>query len=92
MSVKPLKTVRDDEVAHLKPAVDPSSLSHHNLLDGEFWKRIPAYADVSADEFNHHKFQSRNSITRRTSCSRRCKIWCPSRSMTMWPTAFIARP
>ena len=37
--------------------------SHRELLDGEFWRQIPAYAQLSADEFHDHRFQSRNCIT-----------------------------
>ena len=33
------------------------------LLGGEFWKRIPAYANVSEAEFLDHKWQAKNSIT-----------------------------
>ena len=32
------------EDSHRKPPIDPASLHHTALLDGEFWRRIPAYA------------------------------------------------
>lgn len=48
----------------LKPAVDPSSLSHKDLLDGEFWRRIPAYADVDEAEFLDHRWQMKRTITK----------------------------
>jgi lysine 2,3-aminomutase len=36
---------------------------HRQLRDDDFWRRIPAYSRLSAEEFNDHRFQSRNSIT-----------------------------
>ena len=51
------------EIRHIKPQVDPATLTHQNLLGGEFWKRIPAYREVSEEQFLDHKFQARNSIT-----------------------------
>jgi lysine 2,3-aminomutase len=46
-----------------KPAVDPSTLTHRDLLDGEFWRRIPAYAEISEAEFLDHRWQAKHSIT-----------------------------
>ena len=37
--------------------------SHRDLLDGEFWRTIPAYAGLGADEFHDHRFQSRNCVS-----------------------------
>ena len=37
--------------------------SHRDLRDDEFWRHIPAYAGLTADEFHDHRFQSRNCIT-----------------------------
>ena len=37
--------------------------SHRDLRDDEYWRVIPAYADLRADEFHEHRFQSRNSVT-----------------------------
>ena len=48
----------------LKPAVDPATLSHKHLLAGEFWRKIPAYADIDESTFLDHGWQARNSITR----------------------------
>jgi lysine 2,3-aminomutase len=47
----------------LKPPVDPSALAHRELLGGEFWRRIPAYANVGTEEFLDHKWQAKHSIT-----------------------------
>jgi lysine 2,3-aminomutase len=47
----------------LKPPVDPATLAHRELLGGEFWRRIPAYAGVGPSEFLDHKWQAKHSIT-----------------------------
>jgi lysine 2,3-aminomutase len=56
---------RDDGEATpaLKPPVDPASLTHRDLLGGEFWRRLPAYADVTEAEFLDHHWQAKHSIT-----------------------------
>jgi lysine 2,3-aminomutase len=47
----------------LKPPVDPATLTHRDLVGGEFWRRIPAYAEISEPEFLDHRWQAKNSIT-----------------------------
>jgi len=37
--------------------------SHRDLRDDEFWRQVPAYAELTADEFHDHRFQSRNCVT-----------------------------
>jgi lysine 2,3-aminomutase len=49
---------------HVKPPVDPATLHHKELLRGEFWRRIPAYREVSEEQFLDHRWQAKNSITR----------------------------
>src|SRR3954447_13629983 len=46
-----------------RPPVPAASLAHRELLGGEFWKRVPAYANVSEAEFLDHKWQAKHSIT-----------------------------
>ena len=46
-----------------KPAVDPSTLAYKDLLRGPFWQRIPAYANVTEEQFLDHNWQAKNSIT-----------------------------
>jgi lysine 2,3-aminomutase len=36
---------------------------HTDLVEGEFWRRIPTYANVSETEFLDHNWQAKNSIT-----------------------------
>src|SRR5262245_8278749 len=53
----------DEPIMHLKPPVDPASLTHKQLLDGPFWQRIPAYRAIDEATFLDHSWQARNSIT-----------------------------
>ena len=47
----------------LKPPVRPDALLYRELLDGPFWRRIPAYAGVTDADFLDHGWQARHSIT-----------------------------
>jgi lysine 2,3-aminomutase len=47
----------------LRPPVPATSLAHRELLGGEFWRRVPSYANVSEAEFLDHKWQAKHSIT-----------------------------
>lgn len=60
----PFQILDQNTPAKLKPAVDPSTLNHRDLLDGDFWKKIPAYRDVDQATFLDHKWQAKNTITR----------------------------
>lgn len=42
----------------------PDSPSHRDLVDGPFWQKIPAYREVTEDQFLDHKWQARNTITK----------------------------
>jgi len=53
----------DQPIHHLKPRVDPSTLSHRHLLDGPFWQRIPAYRTIDEATFLDHTWQAKHSIT-----------------------------
>lgn len=53
-----------DAPVALKAAVDPATLSHKDLLGGDFWRRIPAYAEVDEQTFLDHRWQSKHTITR----------------------------
>ena len=48
------------------PEAAPSAVTgeHRNLLEGEYWRRIPGFAAVSREEFETHQFQQRATITR----------------------------
>ena len=47
---------------HVKPPADPSTLEHQNLLQGEFWRKIPAYKEIDEATFLDHVWQYRNSV------------------------------
>jgi lysine 2,3-aminomutase len=47
----------------LKPAVDENTLVHRSFLEGPFWQRIPAYAQISEEQFLDHRWQAKSSIT-----------------------------
>jgi lysine 2,3-aminomutase len=51
-----------EEGRRTKPPVASDSLEHRDLLDGEFWRRIPAYKDVDKDTFLDHRWQSKKTI------------------------------
>jgi lysine 2,3-aminomutase len=57
------KLVVSPPVPARKPPVDPATLVHTQLLNGPFWQRVPAYAQVTEAEFLDHGWQARNSIT-----------------------------
>lgn len=64
----PLKTIgrgapQDEPAVHLKPPVDPATLTYRQLLDGPFWQRIPAYRAVDEATFLDHGWQARSTIT-----------------------------
>jgi lysine 2,3-aminomutase len=50
--------------AAIKPPVSESSLVHRQYDDSDFWRQVPAFADVSRAEFLDHGFQNRHSVTR----------------------------
>jgi lysine 2,3-aminomutase len=66
MEATPLKVLQhvDEPIVAKKPAVDPSTLAHRNLLRGPFWQKIPAYRDVSEAQFLDHNWQAKSSITK----------------------------
>ena len=47
-----------------RPPADPATYEHRNLLEGDFWRRIPAYADVEEETFLDHRWQMKRSITK----------------------------
>ena len=49
---------------HLKPPVDPKSLEYRQLLEGDFWRKIPAYKDIPREQFLDHRWQAKKTINR----------------------------
>jgi lysine 2,3-aminomutase len=55
---------QEEPVRTSRPPVDPSLLEHRNLLEGDFWRRIPAFKDVDEKTFLDHRWQMKKSITK----------------------------
>lgn len=47
----------------LRPPVSQQALRHRDLRQGEFWRDIPAYAEIDSETFLDHSWQARNSVT-----------------------------
>jgi len=47
----------------LREPISAAELTHRDFDESEFWRAIPAYRELSRDEFMDHRFQSRQSIT-----------------------------
>src|SRR5580692_12088865 len=47
---------------HLKPPAPPEQFEYKNLKQGEFWRHIPAYAEVDEATFLDHLWQQRKSV------------------------------
>ncbi|HEV3031830.1 MAG TPA: KamA family radical SAM protein [Polyangia bacterium] len=58
-----LSVVGEEPAPAIKPPVEPATLTHRDLLGGDFWRRIPAYAAVTEAEFLDHRWQAKHSIT-----------------------------
>src|SRR5215217_2455295 len=57
-------TKRAADIVHLKPRVDPATLTYKAMQEAPDWRRIPAYADVTEAQFLDHRWQAKKSITR----------------------------
>jgi len=64
---KPMTTapqpIQDDSVKHLKPQVDPTTITWRNPRRDAFWQTIPAWKDVDESTFLESKWQEKNAIT-----------------------------
>ena len=58
-----LKVLPNELIIPKKAPVDPSALAYKDLLRGPFWQQIPAYANVTEEQFLDHNWQAKNSIT-----------------------------
>lgn len=59
-----LKVLPDEPIVPKKPPVDPSTLAYRELLRGPFWQRIPAFKDVTEEQFLDHNWQAKHTITK----------------------------
>ncbi len=55
---------RITDIVPIKPPVDPASLTHKQLVEVPDFRRIPAYKDVTDEQFLDHHWQAKRSITR----------------------------
>ncbi len=64
-SVVSLSKKSDPEaIKHLKPPAGRDALVHKELLEVPDFRRIPAYKDISDEQFLDHHWQAKKSITR----------------------------
>ncbi len=65
-SIRGLNTLEDLEELeipdHIKEFILPEQIKHRHFDKSEFWKKIPAFKDVSEEEFLDVKFQNRNTV------------------------------
>ena len=47
----------------LQPNPNVVTTQHRDFRDDEFWREIPAWKDISRDEFGDHLWQARKSVT-----------------------------
>ena len=47
---------------HIKPPVPEQELAFAELREDEFWRQIPAFAEVDREQFLDYKWQMRNSV------------------------------
>lgn len=50
------------EVRTVKPAVDDAYFEYKNLRDDEFWRAIPAFADIDRETFLSFRWQMKHSV------------------------------
>ncbi|HKW44468.1 MAG TPA: KamA family radical SAM protein, partial [Candidatus Eremiobacteraceae bacterium] len=55
-------TVPAEPIVALKAPAGPEAFEHKKLLQGEFWRHIPAYKDVDEKTFLDHIWQGRHSV------------------------------
>ncbi len=51
-----------EPIIHLKPPVDPATITHRQLKDGPWWQAIPAWKDVDEKTFLQWAWQEKNAI------------------------------
>jgi lysine 2,3-aminomutase len=51
-----------EPIVALKAPAGPDAFEHKNLLQGEFWRHIPAYKEIDEKTFLDHIWQGRHSV------------------------------
>ena len=52
-----------EPIRHLRPPVDPATLTWRALRRDAFWQQIPAWQDVDEETFLDHRWQEKHAIT-----------------------------
>ena len=52
------------EFPKARPPAPPEATAHRDLLSGDFWRRIPAFREVTEEQFLDHRWQMKNTITK----------------------------
>lgn len=58
-----IKDLLPETIREKRSPVAALGLRHRNLRGGEFWRRVPAYRDVSSETFEDHRWQLKHSVT-----------------------------
>jgi hypothetical protein len=82
---------RFTDIVPLKPPVDPATLTHKQLVDMPDFRRIPAYKDVTDEQFLDHHWQAKKSITRPDKLLDALRGSCPRTSSRTRPRASPTR-
>ena len=53
----------ESTLQHLKPPVDPASITWRRLRRDAFWQQVPAWRDVDETTFLNFRWQEQNTIT-----------------------------
>lgn len=57
------KELKDVEIPnHLKSTITTNEIQHRKFIDSAFWKRIPAFNNVSHEKFLEVKFQNKHTV------------------------------
>ncbi|HWL85912.1 MAG TPA: KamA family radical SAM protein, partial [Polyangiaceae bacterium] len=51
------------KTASIKPPIDSTTLTYRELERGAFWQKMPAYREVSEEQFLDHNWQAKHTIT-----------------------------
>ena len=63
LTTPPAPSEEREPVRHLKPPVDPASITWRQLRRDAFWQKIPAWKDVDEETFLQHRWQDKHGVT-----------------------------
>src|SRR5688572_16266894 len=59
-----LRMVTEEAPRNVRAEAPKESLRHRELKEGDFWRVIPAFRDVTEAQFLDHMFQARNTVVK----------------------------